>query len=85
VIVAKAFLATLFAVIGLWLWRMASTWSTNGKIPKDWVESVDPLPVCPDDPHFVNAIAWQKIMAVLAWLFVGLFVISIALELTGNL
>ena len=81
----KVFLAAFLALIGLWLWRMANSWSTEGEIPKDWVESVDPQPVHRDDPHFDKAVAWQKIMAILVWFFSGLFIVSIGFELTGNL
>ena len=84
-IAAKLLLAVVFALIGLWLWRMANRWSDNGEISKEWVESIDPQPVGRDDPHFGKAVAWQKLMALMAWFFAGLFVLSIGFELTGNL
>jgi|TARA_R110000751_G_scaffold2018_13_gene9757 hypothetical protein len=85
VIAAKLLLAAVFALIGLWLWRMANSWSESDEIPKDWVESIDPHPVGRDDPHFGKAVAWQKLMAIMAWFFAGLFVLSIGFEMTGNL
>ena len=84
-IAVKLVLSAVFALVGLWLWRMANTWSENGKIPKEWVESIDQQPVGRNDPHFGTAGAWQKLMALMAWLFAGLFVLSIGFELTGNL
>ncbi len=84
-IAVKLVLSAVFALIGLWLWRMADRWSENGKIPKEWVESINPQSVGRDDPHFGKAVAWQKLMALMAWFFAGLFVLSIGFELTGNL
>ncbi|TMM49694.1 hypothetical protein [Qipengyuania marisflavi] len=84
-IFVKLFLAAVFALIGLWLWRMANRWSMDGEIPKEWVKSIDPQPVARDDTHFGKVVAWQKLMALMAWFFAGLFVLSIGFELTGNL
>ncbi|MXO50811.1 hypothetical protein GRI42_05765 [Erythrobacter gaetbuli] len=84
-IVLKVLLAAVFALIGLWLWRMARRWSVNEEIPKEWVESIHPQPAGRDDPNFGKAVAWQELMALMAWLFAGLFVLSIGFELTGKL
>jgi len=85
VIVVKLLLAAFFALLGLWFWRMANRWSADGEIPKEWLDSVEPQPVGRDDRHFSRAVAWQKMMALLAWFFAGLCVLSIGFELTGNL
>ena len=84
-IAIKLLLLAFFALLGVWLWRMANRWSAEGEIPKEWVESLDPQPVGRDDRHFSKAVAWQKVMALFAWFFAGLFVLSIGFELTGNL
>ena len=84
-IIAKLFLATLFFAIGLWIWRLANRWSANGEIPKEWIEAAKPKAARRDDPYFGKTVMWQKLMAVLAWLFAGLFVLSIVFELTGKL
>ncbi|MCD1621437.1 hypothetical protein [Citromicrobium bathyomarinum] len=64
---------------------MANRWSANGEIPKDWVEAAEPQPVSLGERGFRDVVIWQKILAVLAWFFAALFVISIGLELTGFL
>ncbi|MCL4673742.1 MAG: hypothetical protein KJZ64_12590 [Sphingomonadaceae bacterium] len=84
-IVAKLLLAAFFVMLGLWFWRMANRWLANSEIPQEWVELVDPKPVRRDDRYFGRTAAWQKVMALLAWFFAGLFVLSIGFELTGTL
>jgi len=63
---------------------MANRWSKNGEIPKDWVEAVEPQPVRRSERGYRAMIVWQKAMAVFAWLFAGLFIVSIGFELIGN-
>lgn len=82
-IVLKIFLAATLAAIGLWMWRLADRWDEQGEIPSEWVEGSKLHTVKRMDRGFRSSLIWQKIMAILAWLFGALIVISIILQLMG--
>lgn len=84
-IALKLFLGLTFAGLGVWLWRRADRWNARGAIPKDVVEAREPRSWRRSDRGFGLAIAWERMMAILAWAFAALVVVSIGLQLEGFL
>ncbi len=82
-IILKIFLAATLIAIGLWMWRHADRWDERGEIPSEWVEGSNLHTVKRMDRGFRSSLIWQRIMAVLTWLFGALIVISIILQLIG--
>jgi hypothetical protein len=84
-IVLKLALAAAIVTVGLWFWRRANKWQAQGEIPKEAVEAVEPRPVLSSDKGFRTAIAWERAMAVLIWVFAALMGLSVVFQLLGKL
>ena len=84
-IALKLFLGLAFAGLGVWLWRRADHWNRLGVVPEDSVEAKRPRPWLRSDRGFGAAIAWERMMAILAWVFAALFMVSTGIELIGFL
>lgn len=84
-IALKLLLGLACVGLGVWLWRRADRWNEQGVIPKDAVEARQPRRWLRSDRGFGAAIAWERMMAILAWAFAALFMASIILELAGFL